>query len=173
MKRLLHIVLMACILLVIACNRTKPQSPSNRHNTTRQDSAAMALVFTQQRLAQEADKTILQYVREHGEKQYAMLPEGYWVRKILRTSGDDITKGTKVELREVVFSLEDGKMIIDSRDLREVSAEQMMLPVWETLQTMHCGEQAELLVPWYLAYGSTGSAIVAPYSNLRIILETY
>ncbi|MBR1808727.1 MAG: hypothetical protein IJ776_05025 [Paludibacteraceae bacterium] len=171
--RLPLILLMVCFLSLTSCNRTKPQSPSNRHNATPQDSAAMALVFTQQRLAQEADKIITQYVREHGEEQYVMLSRGYWAKKILKTSGKDITKNSKLELREILFSLEDGRMIIDSRDETEVKAEQMIAPVWEVLQTMHHGEQVELLVPWYLGYGSTGSPMVAPYTNLRIILETY
>ena len=166
-------IFMACVLLLCSCNKTKPQSPSNRRSATTNDSAATALVLTQQRLAEEADRVILQYVKKHGEGQYVMAADGYWYKKILKTQAEDIVKGSKLDLREIIYRFESNEMIIDNREEITMNSEQMLLPVWETLQTMHYGEQAELLIPWYAGYGATGTALVEPYTNLRIIIETY
>lgn len=169
----IYILLITISLICgVGCNRTKPQSPSNRYSLSHQDTTSIALVLINQQLAQEADKEIMNYVKEHGTEQYVLDASGYWARKILKTGNQKIQKGDELDLRIVLFSV-DGTMLSDSRGVKKVTDAEMLLPVLEMLQLMNIGEQAELIVPWYAAYGSTGCREVPPYTNLRIEIISY
>ena len=41
----------------------------------------------------------------------------------------------------------------------------------DCLQRMHIGDSWLIMVPWYLAYGQSGSGSIAPYSNLYFRLQ--
>jgi FKBP-type peptidyl-prolyl cis-trans isomerase len=41
----------------------------------------------------------------------------------------------------------------------------------KALNNLRQGEQIQLIAPWYTAYGVEGTAIIKPYSNLRIVVK--
>lgn len=172
-KILQNILIIICFVLsLIGCSRTKPQSPSNRRVESK-DSASIALVLMNQRLAQQADKEILDYIKSFNQEQYTLMETGYWYKKLNRTDGDVIINGKEIDLRIIMSELNDNRMLTDIRKYQKVSESQMLFAIWETLLQMHLGEHAVLIVPWYAAYGSTGCSDVPPYTNLKIEIITY
>ncbi len=171
-QNLLFALVLALILSLISCNRTKPQSPSNRHAASQKDSAAIAMVLLNQRLAQQADKDVIDFVRKQGAEQFVLENGGYWVTKTKRTDAEQISENTTLDIRLIVYDLEE-HMLIDSRENINLKQHELIAPVLETLHSMHYGESARLVIPWYAAYGATGSALIPPYTNLIIDIETY
>ena len=159
-------------MLLAACGKVKPQMPFSLRHKQEQDSAALALILFNQRMALQADKDILEYVKQHDVETFAMGVTGYWFRKTLKTDKEQISDSTDIDLRVVYYSL-DGKMYTDYREPVNLKNTEIIFPVRDMLDNMKTGEQAELIVPWYAAYGSTGTADIPPYTNLRIILESY
>ena len=100
-KNSLSALLLALILLLPACGKTKPQSPSNRRGETQQDTAAMALVLMNQRLAEQADKEVLEYVRLQDAPQYALANAGYWTRRLMRTDNQQIDRQATLDIRQI------------------------------------------------------------------------
>ena len=41
------------------------------------------------------------------------------------------------------------------------------------LRQLHRGDSVSILAPWYMAYGSLGSQVVPPYTNVRIELRVF
>ncbi len=173
MRNIIMILFAAGALLFAGCNRTKPQSPSNRHGSSQEDSVAVAIVLMHQRMAEQADREILDYVKANNPETFAAFEFlRTWSRILVRTDNEKITDNTPLDLRLVVYDLS-GSMLFDSREQLIIKDRDFIPSVRVTLLDMNIGEQAELLTPWYAAYGSTGNADVPPYTNLRIIIETY
>ena len=171
-EKSLSALLLALILLLPACGKTKPQSPSNRRGETQQDTAAMALVLMNQRLAEQADKEVLEYVRQQDAPQYALANAGYWTRRLMRTDNQQIDRQATLDIRLLIYNLQ-GQMLIDSRETVSIPEGNLIFPVVETLWSMNYGESAELVIPWYAAFGAAGNSFVPPYTNVKIIIETY
>lgn len=170
MKKLTYILFLSLALLT-SCNKVKPQSPSNRSRQTTEDSLAVALIIANQRIAQVADKELTDYVLTANDPTYVLDSTGYWFKYILRNEEEPIDTDTKLNLHLTVYNLKD-EMLFDEQEITTINRQELLPAVAQTLLTMRRGEQMELLIPWYGAYGTTGNEVVPPYTNLKVIIET-
>lgn len=171
MKRLhlYYCILAAALLLTgIACHRTRPQSPSNKTAAT--DSLRLQYVLMQQRLAEEADRTVLAYVRRQPEGAFSLGEFGYWQQRTLRTERPDIDCRQAVGVHYRCYDLSDQRLLLDTEERLIPDKTDCMLAIRCALKEMHYGEEAILVVPWYLAYGQQGTQGVGPYTNLIVEL---
>ncbi len=166
MRKLFVVILASCLLC--SCQRTKPQAPSHRQA---QDTAQVALLLMTQRMAEEADKELTNYVN-HVDSGYTLNESGIWYRYTKRTDEKRWQKGEDVELHAQIFTM-DGKLLTDSRETIALGKGETLQSVENILQTMRRGEACELLIPWYQAFGVSGSEEVPPYTNIKINMETY
>lgn len=179
MKKYTYIILLLTIIGLFACKPTKPQSPSNK--TQEIDSTQIEMMLMNFRLAEAADAELIKYVRSSAQQstnledsnnpsiEYTLHQWGFWYRKILRNEQPILTEGEEVEIHYQVYSF-DNQLLIDSQENIQVGKRQVIMAIEQMLPLMHQEEQAELLAPWYLAYGSTEEAGIAPYTNVRILL---
>lgn len=166
MRKLFVVILASCLLC--SCQRTKPQAPSHRQA---QDTAQVALLLMTQRMVEEADKELTNYVN-HVDSGYTLNESGIWYRYTKRTDEKRWQKGEDVELHAQIYTM-DGKLLTDSRETIALGKGETLQSVENILQTMRRGEACELLVPWYQAFGVSGSEEVPPYTNIKINMETY
>lgn len=166
MKSSTIIILASCLL--VSCQRTKPQAPSHH---AEQDSVKVAMLLVTQRLAEEADKELTQYAsRTNGE--YTLDDFGFWYKYLKRTDGNYWQKGEQVLIHTQIFSLK-GELLLDSKEQIEIGKGNAIPAIEDMLLMMRKNEACELLVPWYLAFGASGNENIAPYTNIRIDIETH
>ena len=154
--------------LLVGCQRTKPQAPSHH---TEQDSAKVAMLLITQRLAEEADKELTQYASQAND-EYTLDDSGFWYKYKRRTDGNYWQKGEKALIHTQTFSL-DGELLLDSKEQIEIGRGDVIPTSEDMLLMMRKNEASELLVPWYLAFGASGNENIAPYTNVRINIETH
>ncbi len=160
------IVWIPVLAIVTGCHRTAPQSPAYRsgRKEVRVDSTLMKAIETNQHLAEEADRALSFYAGSG----FAQQELGYWTKgmaAVERTLPPDST----VRVRRTVFTL-DSLLLEDVTEEVTVGKAHQIQAVADALPMLEHGQTVTLLVPWYLAYGTTGTTAVAPYTNLRIEL---
>lgn len=167
-RQSLYILTLAGCLLCVACQRTKPQSPSNRTAATA-DTAQLSLVFLYQRLAEEADRVLVHAVQQSGDN-YTLHNLGFWYRISRKTDSPRLQTGQQIRLHTRVYTLQD-TLLLDTEEQMQIGKRQTVVAADELLQEMRLGENAVLLVPWYAAYGQAGTEQVPAYENVRIEIE--
>ncbi len=168
-KRVGIIVLLGVIgcLALVGCKRTKPQAPANRY--VQVDSTELAMALMTQRMVEEANNTLAQYVRRL-DSAYALAQRGYWYRITQHTANDTIRKNQQVLAHIVVQDLQ-GQLLTDSEQSLIVGQQILPADVEAFLLQMCIGERASLLLPWYVAYGALGNEWVPAYANVRMEIE--
>lgn len=165
MRKVLLLILVA--LVSAGCRKTQPQIPSYKSGrAVVADSALLQALEMNRRLAEEADRQLSRYAAEG----YAMTESGYWA-KGLRDTGNRLQEGENVEVHLRVLAL-DSSLIEDMRSTLTIGKEQLPEAATDALRQMARGEKVSLAVPWYLAFGSTGTDHVPPYTNVLIEIET-
>ncbi len=167
LKILWALMLGAFLLLPMGCQRTKPQAPANRHKSV--DSTELAMALLTQRMVEAADADVARYVRSL-DAMYTLAERGYWYCKTQRRQGDALRKDSEAKVRIVVQDLQ-GNVLEDSEV--EVTVGKQALPVAldEYLLQLCVGEKASLVVPWYAAYGATGTNTIPAYTNVCVTIE--
>lgn len=164
------ILLVALIMVVfVGCNRTKPQTPSNRPI---QDTMAMALIELNQRYAQEAATQLAFYVNEHDEN-YVLDEMGYWYRIVERGNGVLVTELNQVTLHRQEYAIEDTSLLYKDEVIQvKPEKREVMDAIDRAFEHLHVGDSVSILAPWFLAYGPKGDGgDVLPYTSLRIELR--
>lgn len=164
MKRLCW--LCAIVLVLSACNRTKPQSPSNK--TQEDDSLKVALVLLNQQLANHTDNQLTQMVKESGQP-FVLAPNHCWYIKTEHTDKPLVRKGETLSLQILTYTL-DSVLLYDEEITVEVGKQQTIEAVDMVLPMLNHEESAMVLAPWYKAYGSSGNAVVEPYTDLLLYI---
>lgn len=129
------------------------------------DSTLLQAIETNQHLAEEADRALTMYV----DSGFAQQELGYWSRGMLQVDSP-LAAGSSVTLRRIVYTM-DSTRVEDVTETITVGQANQIQAVSDALTQMQRGQEVTLIVPWYLAYGSTGTAAVAPYTNVRIELK--
>lgn len=169
---------MAVVALIMGCARTAPQKPSQRNGVRAEaaaDTAAMALLTMNQRLADAADREVLRRVQqaqasgaEENALVYSQNEVGAWERWIVRShEGECPKKDEEWTLHMVVSSL-DGQMLLDSEATYRIGREEMPRAVEEAISEAHHGDEVEIICPWYTAYGAVGNEYIEAYQNVII-----
>lgn len=172
MKKIQAIIVLVCSLLV-GCGGKGPQRPTYKSGQAPQeDTAAIALMEMNQRMAKEADQALLRYV-EGQEEQYALMAiSNAWMR-IAGHGDSDGPSPKEDELWCMHIRTKDlqGRLLLDEE--REYRIGRNELPICADI---HCGEWHHgdhiiLLAPWYSAYGMHGNEAIPPYTNVIIDIE--
>lgn len=171
MKKIQIVVVLVCCLLV-GCGRKGPQRPTYKSGQAAQeDTAMLALMEMNQRMAKEADKTLLRYV-ETQEESYALLDiSNAWIH--FAEYGDDCTSPQEDELWRMHIRTKDlqGRLLLDEE--REYRIGRNELPICADIHCneWHHGDHIIMLAPWYSAYGMHGNDYVPPYTNVIIDIK--
>jgi len=115
-------------------------------------------------MAEDADSRLIPYVTE----DYALQEEGYWVSG-LKDVETGFRDSVQVCARWRVYDT-DGRLYEDRHETLTVGRTSEMRVLDPVLRQMHPGDSVSILAPWYMAYGSLGSQVVPPYTNVRIEL---
>ncbi len=158
---------MAICSMLMACGKTQPQRPTFKNRPQAADSTVVALVEVNQRMAADADSRLARYATE----DYALQEEGYWVSGLhdIETGFSD---STQVCVRMQVYDTE-GNLYEDRHETFCVGKTGDMRVLDPVLRQLHSGDSVSILAPWYMAYGSLGSQVVPPYTNVRIELRVF
>ena len=165
-----HLLIGLCILAIgtlTACHKTQPQNPSYRSGktTSETDSSLLQAIETNQHLAEEADRALSTFVSEG----YAQQELGYWTKGMYAVDRP-LQAGEQATVSLQVYSL-GGELLLETTEQVTVGKTQMIQAVEDALLQMERPQTVSLLVPWYLAYGTTGTDRVPPYTNVRIELS--
>ncbi|MBQ7698031.1 MAG: FKBP-type peptidyl-prolyl cis-trans isomerase [Paludibacteraceae bacterium] len=159
---------MVLTMVLTGCPKTGPQRPtyrSGRQEVSMVDSTLLQAIETNQHLAEEADRALTMYV----DSGFAQQELGYWSRGMV-TVDSVLATGSVVTLHRRVYTM-DSVLLEDVTEPVTVGQANQIQAVSDALTQMQRGQEVTLIVPWYLAYGSTGTAAVAPYTNVRIELK--
>lgn len=165
--------LWVCLLLLLAgCVGRGPQRPSQRSGTKPEtDSAALALMEMNQRLAIAADEEVLQYVqgREDGER-FAQMPfSNAWVR--VAEKGDEQSDSPKKDevwrLHIKIYSLK-GQLLLDTEQEYHIGRSELPMCIEVNISEWHRGAEVVIAAPWYTAYGMMGTEEVPAYENVLL-----
>ena len=155
-------------ICLTSCQHTGPQRPtyrSGRQEVPQTDSLLLQAIETNQHLAEEADRALTMYV----DSGFAQQELGYWSRGMV-TVDSVLATGSVVTLHRRVYTM-DSVLLEDVTEPVTVGQANQIQAVSDALTQMQRGQEVTLIVPWYLAYGSTGTEAVAPYTNVRIELK--
>lgn len=162
-------MLLVCFLL-ISCGGEGPQRPSQRSGQVKaEDSAAIALMEFNQRLAAAADDAVLRYVSERDDgKRFAQLPfSNAWERILCR--GDEANGSPQKEelwtLHIQTYSLE-GTLLLDSEQEYRIGRNELPMCVEFVINEWYHGTKVLMVSPWYAAYGMTGTSDIGAYENV-------
>ena len=162
------LVLLACV----GCSQQAPQRPSRRMGQTPVvDSATIALMELNQRLAQAADEQIAQLAQAQ-EEPYALYEANAWMH--IFDHGDETSqlpsKNEPMSIHLRVMNL-DERLLMDSEGTYTLGKRELPIAVEENIGELYHGGKARLYVPWYSAYGLQGTATIPPYENVIIDIE--
>ena len=155
------------LLLLTGCHKTGPQTPTYRsgRKEVKPDTTLLMAIETNRHLAEEADRALTAYV----DSGFAQQELGYWSRGIVQVDST-LSADSVITLRRIVYTM-DSTLLEDVTETVTAGQSNQIQAVADALQQMEHGQSVTLLVPWYLGYGATGTANVAPYTNVRIELS--
>jgi len=159
-------------ILLVACTSSAPQRPSQRKSRSPEpDSAELALMELNYRLAQAADEQLAQLVKEQDER-YALYDGSAWMH--IFSLGDEHTSSPLpneewlIHMR--VMNLE-GRLLEDSEQTYRIQRHELPYAVDRNIDILHHGAHARIYAPWYSAFGIQGTANIPPYENVIIEIE--
>lgn len=175
----IHIVIIAAAILLSACHRTAPQSPSRRSSDgTKADTTVLSLMELNQRMAAHADRElfrIVDSVRQADHVDFAQMSCGGWKmrrdsvtrEKSLYADSPRPNENWRVHIQS--FDLQ-GHMLMDTEKVYTIKHFDMPIAVEEAVEDMFAGEKTVVYAPWYTAYGLHGEHNAPPYTNIRFVV---
>ena len=159
-------------LMLVGCAKTGPQIPSQRKGSVAApDSAQLALLSLNQHLAETADEQ-LRLIVQTQEEPYALYEANTWMTVIDR--GDE-TGGSPQDNEEWTVKMRiydlNGQLLMDSERSYRIGKKELPQGVDENIGNLYRNGKARLFVPWYAAFGVTGTNDIAPYENVMIEIE--
>lgn len=170
-RRLCIVSIAVFCLLMAGCRQaTKPQRPLHRGEQPPVDSALLSMMMLNERLADEADKVITRYLNDHDQQGYQM-DCGAWRISPLSHTSDTLTpqKGEQWTITMDINDLQ-GQSILFHEQTITYPSQDLPPAVTEAITTMHHGDSATVVCPWYAAFGSIGNAYIKPYTNCVIYI---
>jgi hypothetical protein len=157
------------LLALVAC-RQEPQKVRHISQQEEPDSALMAQMAFNMKMAGVADRACSDWVKQDS-LTYAQDDFGFWYSKTIRLHADTLQKGEVVLTHIQVCEL-NGTLLADIQDYFPVGSSDLPIAINRSLKQMSRGEEMRVIAPWYTAYGAEGTALIKPYSNLIITLTT-
>ena len=166
---------MVCMMVMLGCHRTAPQSPSHRSSEApKADGEVMALMELNRRMVGVADKTLTELAdslhRADGI-EFAQMMCGGWKSKRSPEAREkwlyaDNPKAGELWTVRLRTQRLDGSLVTDTEGTYKVHKYELPIAVEEAIEDMYSGEQCIVLAPWYCAYGIRGNEYVAGYENV-------
>lgn len=171
MPRYLHIALPITMLFFslafVACQPT-PQQVKHLHQEQPIDSALLAQLQFNTRMATQADQACLDIV-QNDTLQYTLDDFGFWYAKTISLPSDTLQVGQEVNAHIIINEI-NGNLTLDTKMPLIVGSGDLPTAINRALKIMCPGEQMRIITPWYAAYGIEGTSTIKPYSNLIILL---
>lgn len=153
----------------LSCIKPSPQLPSNKGNVD--DENASTLLSINQRLALKED-SILELLAQQ-DKAYKRSDLGFWYKV------DQITQAKSIKDKDTCrfaykLMLLDGKVVEKAEKQIVIGQKQIVVGLEEAIKLLHKGENATVIIPWYLAFGMNGNdKLVPPYTSIIYQIQLY
>lgn len=163
--------MLLCALLA-GCGHQAPQRPSQRKSEApKVDSAQLALLELNHQLAIAADQQLAQLTQAQ-DTPYALYENNVWMAVLDR--GDE-TSATPMPEQEWTIAMRiynlSGQLLVDSEGTYRIGKRELPEGVEANIGELHRGARARMFVPWYAAYGISGTEQIPPYENVIIDVE--
>ena len=155
-----------------ACSHQAPQRPSQRKGEVpKADSAQLALLELNRQMAQAADQQ-LELLAQAQDAPYALYENNVWMTVITHGDEEEPTPADGEEWRIAmqVYDLKE-RLLMDAEGTYRIGKHELPQGVDANIGELHRGGKARMLVPWYAAYGISGTETVPPYENVIIDIE--
>lgn len=159
------LILLFTLAALAGCKKVQPQAPANKVEA---DSAEINATLINMRLAEQADLTCSLFVKDLG-RAYALDEMGYWYSFTRRTDNTPIKKDDHVEIFFRSYLL-NGLLIEDTQRTIQVGHRDVVPALDFFLREAHEGDEATMVVPYYLAYGRDGSNVAPAMANCIIYI---
>ena len=164
------IALLFVFVMLLSCNRQKPQLPSNKGSET--DTSTVSLLTINRNLAKKEDVCLKQYVF-HTDKSFKRNELGFWYKIEHAGKGSGIKDSTTCKISFRISTL-NGKELQNEMKQVAIGKKQVATGLEEGLKLMNKGDSATFIIPWYLAYGMKGSEpLIPPYTSLIYKIKVY
>ena len=167
----LALIVIVCAMAV-GCGQPNPQRPSRRMGQPQVDTMALNLMKFNQRMREEADKTLQAKAQRDPNERYALYQWGAWIH-VIEPGNEEAGKpelGKECELHMRIYSLA-GKPYHDTEQTAHAGKYELPTAIDANITEWHHGASVKIAAPWYAAYGIQGTAQVPPYENVIIELD--
>ncbi len=146
-----------------SCTKPTPQIPSNKGINT--DTVSTGLIQLNKNLAKSED-SILNVLVNAKYPDFKKSKLGFWYKIEHKTSGKLIREK---EICSVKYSLStlNGNLLLNDNTNITIGKKEIISGIEEGLKLMNKGDNATIIIPWYLAYGLEGNkSEIKPYTSL-------
>lgn len=154
-------------LFIVSCT-PQPQQVRRLSEKQKPDSAMMAQMAFNMQMATASDDACSRWVK-NDSNTYALDEFGFWYTKTINLYADSLQQGEQVWLHLQMAEL-DGQLLADVSEVFTVGSGDLPLAINRCLKQMSRGEQMRIVAPWYTMYGTEGTKLINPYTNLIITL---
>lgn len=164
-------ILIISLLAISGIASCTPQPQKVRRLSDKQepDSALIRLMTFNMQMASAADKVCREWV-ENDSATYILDDFGFWYSKTTQMHSDSLQPGEQVSLHIQLKEL-NGSLLGDLKEIFTIGSGDLPIAINRSLKQMSRGEQMRIVAPWHTAYGTEGTSIIKPYTNLIITLS--
>ncbi len=168
MKISILILQIFIVISVVSCQRPAPQLPANKSEAI--DSASINLLKLNKKMILTEDSLIRDYV-ENSNANYVKHDLGFWYKIEKSELENSIQTNQQCEVMYRVYSLENN-FLFEQKETIIIGKKQLPTGMEEALKMMRKGAKADLVIPWYLAYGMKGNGEkIKPYTSLVVNIQ--
>ena len=156
------------VLFMVSCQRPAPQLPANKLEVI--DSTGIGLLKLNEKMILSEDSLIRDYV-ENSKVNYVKHDLGFWYKIAKSDLGNTAQANQECEVAYRVYSIENN-FLFEKKETIIIGKKQLPTGIEEALKIMRKGAKADLVIPWYLAYGMKGNGNeIKPYTSLVVNLQ--
>ena len=156
------------VLFMVSCQRPAPQLPANKLEVI--DSTGIGLLKLNEKMILSEDSLIRDYV-ENSKINYSKHKLGFWYNIEKSDLANNIQANQQCEVIYQVYSLKNN-LLFEQQETIIIGKKQLPTGIEEALKIMRKGAKADLVIPWYLAYGMKGNGNeIKPYTSLVVNLQ--
>jgi len=158
------------LILIAAIGRTRqsPQLPANKQSNI--DSLSIAVQSVNQRLIAGEDSILSAYIQKR-KLRLTQSSSGLWYSINSKNKGNKPQELESCKLWYSVSLLTDS-VLFEQTETVVIGKKQLINGIEEALMLMKIGDEAHLVIPWYLAYGMKGYGDEVPaYTSIKVHLK--
>lgn len=150
---------------MFSCSKPSPQLPANKANNS--DSLTNNLIKLNEELIENEDSLINELVnRKYADFNKSNL--GFWYKLKSKPVGDFLKNNDICSVNYNIYTLEED-LIFSKKETITIGKKEIITGIEECLKLMNRGDEATIIIPWYLAYGLKGNnAEIGPYTSIIV-----